>query len=66
VLFTCGQGGCYADATAKARLLRAAGVEAQVAYAPFMGHMCHDEVAEETKRALPWVVAGDARWEAAL
>lgn len=62
VLFTCGQGACYQAANAKARLLRAAGVEAKIAYAPFMGHLCHDRVAEETKRALPWLFAGDARW----
>ncbi|MFT3769933.1 MAG: hypothetical protein QM820_31270 [Minicystis sp.] len=63
VLFACGQGGCFEAAKEKARLLKAAGVEASVAYAPFMGHMCHDRVAEETKRAMPWLLAGDARWE---
>jgi hypothetical protein len=66
VLFTCGQGGCYEAANAKARLLRAAGVEASVAYAPFMGHVCHDKVAEETRRAMPWLMTGDRRWEAVL
>lgn len=64
VLFTCGQGACYEAANAKARLLRAAGVEAKVAYAPFMGHMCHDRVADETRRAMPWLLAGDERWRA--
>lgn len=62
VLFACGQEGCFQAATAKARVLRAAGVEAQVAHAPRSGHVCHARVAEEARRALPWLVAGDARW----
>jgi pimeloyl-ACP methyl ester carboxylesterase len=62
VLFACGQSDCFVASTAKARVLRAAGVEASVAYAPFMGHICHDRVAEETKRAMPWLLTGDERW----
>jgi pimeloyl-ACP methyl ester carboxylesterase len=62
VLFACGQNDCFVAATAKARMLRAAGVEASVAYVPFMGHICHDRVADEAKRAMPWLLEGDERW----
>jgi pimeloyl-ACP methyl ester carboxylesterase len=62
VLFTCGQYACFEAAQSKARLLRAAGVEASVAYAPFVGHHCSDRVADETRSALPWLLQGDERW----
>jgi pimeloyl-ACP methyl ester carboxylesterase len=59
VLFACGQYACLEAAQIKARALRAAGVDASVAYAPHSGHISHARVADETRRALPWLVGGD-------
>jgi pimeloyl-ACP methyl ester carboxylesterase len=63
VLFVCSQPHCAADAKVAAARLDRAGAAVRVARGPNVGHRYDGPTAEETKRALPWVVEGDARWK---
>lgn len=62
VLFVCAQAGCSAAASAAAARLEKAGVPARVARSKEAGHRYDGPVAEETRRALGWLIEDDARW----
>ncbi|WP_437798628.1 hypothetical protein [Sorangium sp. So ce693] len=62
VLFVCAQAGCGAAAAAAAARLDKAGVLARVARSKEAGHRYDGPVAEETRRALDWLIDGDPRW----
>ncbi|WP_438018053.1 hypothetical protein WMF18_02770 [Sorangium sp. So ce315] len=62
VLFVCAQAGCGAAAAAAAARLEKAGVQTRVVRSKEAGHRYDGPVAEETQRALGWVLAGDPRW----
>ncbi|WP_437636213.1 hypothetical protein [Sorangium sp. So ce854] len=64
VLFVCAQAGCGAAAAAAAARLEKAGVQTRVVRSKEAGHRYDGPVAEETQRALGWVIEGDARWHA--
>ncbi|WP_437928329.1 hypothetical protein WMF37_03560 [Sorangium sp. So ce291] len=62
VLFVCAQAGCGAAATAAAARLEKAGVLTRVVRGKEAGHRYDGPVAEETQRALGWILEGDPRW----
>ncbi|WP_437984146.1 hypothetical protein [Sorangium sp. So ce117] len=62
VLFVCAQAGCGGAAAAAAARLEKAGVLARVARSKEAGHRYDGPVAEETRRALDWLIDGDPRW----
>jgi hypothetical protein len=62
VLFVCSQVWCENDAKLARRRLDAAGVAARVVRGRDVGHRYDGPTAEETKRALSWVLEGDARF----
>ncbi|WP_437288688.1 hypothetical protein [Sorangium sp. So ce406] len=62
VLFVCAQAGCGAAAAAAAARLEKAGVLTRVVRGKEAGHRYDGPVAEETRRALGWVLDADARW----
>lgn len=62
VLFVCSQGHCGPDAKLAGARLEKAGAMSRVARGPNVGHRYDGPTAEETKKALPWVLEGDARW----
>lgn len=63
VLFVCSQPHCAADAKIAGARLTRAGAAVRVARGSNVGHRYDGPTAEETKRALPWVLEGDARWK---
>jgi predicted esterase len=66
VLFGCGSYWCPPSATAAAaRIAKRDGVEAHVAWAP-VGHTYQPPLQEAIRAELPWFLAGDDRWTAAL
>ncbi|MGK3967102.1 hypothetical protein WMF01_41710 [Sorangium sp. So ce1667] len=62
VLFVCAQAGCGAAASAAAARLEKAGVLTRVVRGKEAGHRYDGPVAEETQRALGWILEGDPRW----
>ena len=62
VLFVCSQASCELDAKRARRSLDAAGVAARVVRGRDVGHRYDGPTADETKRALSWVLEGDARF----
>lgn len=62
VLFVCSQGFCASDARLAAARVQRAGVETRVVKGPDVGHRYDGPTAEETKKALAWVLEGDDRW----
>lgn len=62
-LFVCGQAWCAGDAKRAAARLDQAGVTTKVARSKEAGHTYDGVVAEEARKALPWVLEGDARWK---
>ncbi|WP_437307643.1 hypothetical protein [Sorangium sp. So ce388] len=62
VLFVCAQAGCGAAASAAAARLEKAGVLTRVVRGKEAGHRYDGPVAEETQRALGWILEGDLRW----
>lgn len=62
VLFVCSQGHCGSEAKMAGTRLEKAGAMVLVARGPNVGHRYDGPTAEEAKRALPWVLEGDARW----
>ncbi|WP_437835287.1 hypothetical protein [Sorangium sp. So ce1153] len=62
VLFVCAQAGCGAAASAAAARLERAGVLTRVVRGKEAGHRYDGPVAEETQRALGWILEGDPRW----
>ncbi|WP_437992327.1 hypothetical protein [Sorangium sp. So ce145] len=62
VLFVCAQAGCGGAAAAAAARLEKAGVLTRVARSKEAGHRYDGPVAEETRRALDWLIDGDPRW----
>lgn len=63
VLFVCSQGSCASDARLAAARVQRAGVETRVVKGPDVGHRYDGPTAEETKKALAWVLEGDDRWK---
>ncbi|XXY45512.1 hypothetical protein WME91_36465 [Sorangium sp. So ce269] len=62
VLFVCAQAGCGAAASAAAARLEKAGVLTRVVRGKEAGHRYDGPVAEETQRALGWILEADPRW----
>jgi pimeloyl-ACP methyl ester carboxylesterase len=62
VLFVCAQKWCTNDAKRAAARLERAGVMTRVVHSAEVGHRYDGPVAEEARKALPWVLEGDARW----
>jgi hypothetical protein len=62
VLFVCSQPGCAAGAKTAASRLEKAGVLVKVVRGPDAGHRYDGPVAEQTSKALPWVLEGDTQW----
>jgi dienelactone hydrolase len=65
VLFVCSQAWCESDARLAGSRLRAAGGAVKVVRGRDVGHSYSGPVAEETKRALGWVLEDDDRWSQA-
>jgi pimeloyl-ACP methyl ester carboxylesterase len=61
-LFVCSQPWCASEAGQAAARLEKAGVATRVARSKSVGHRYDGPVAEETQRALGWVLEGDGRW----
>ena len=61
VVFVCGTPWCRDHAQQPAQWLVQAGVEARVEFA-LAGHTPSGPVMRVTRAALPWLLAGDARW----
>jgi predicted esterase len=66
VLFVCGRLKCAELARKMARWLVLGGVEAKVAYVEGGGHSYRGPVEERIASELPWITAGDARWQRAV
>jgi hypothetical protein len=62
VLFACGEASCIERARTNVRVLQDAGVAARAVYAEGAGHIPYGPVADVTREAIGWVLAGDARW----
>ncbi len=65
VLFVCGRKECAAPAKNAAEWFTHAGVSARVEYIPGAGHTHDGPVEARVAAAYPWLVEGDARWQAA-
>jgi predicted esterase len=64
VLFACSQGACRAGAKAPMKDLRDAGVATDLADAGNVGHLVDDRVMAPVRARWPFVIAGDARFDA--
>ena len=64
VLFVCGRKACAEPARNAAHWFNDAGVAARVEYVPGAGHSHDARVEARIAAAYPWLIAGDARWEA--
>jgi pimeloyl-ACP methyl ester carboxylesterase len=62
VLFVCSQGYCGPEARLAGQRIQGAGAAFRLARGPDVGHRYDGPTAAETRRALPWVLEGDARW----
>jgi pimeloyl-ACP methyl ester carboxylesterase len=63
VLFVCSQSYCAGDARIAAGRLEHAGAEVKVVRGQDVGHRYDGPTAETTKKALPWLLEGDERWD---
>ena len=63
ILFVCGRPSCSSAARRSLTYLGKAGLEGRVLHAAGAGHTYGGAVAEAVRRALPWVLEGDPRWD---
>jgi pimeloyl-ACP methyl ester carboxylesterase len=64
VLFVCSGAYCAGGARGAGARLERAGVTTKLVRGPDVGHRYDGPVAAEAQKALPWVLSGDARWDA--
>ncbi|HEU4404742.1 MAG TPA: hypothetical protein VFS43_05565 [Polyangiaceae bacterium] len=62
VLFACSQAACREAIKGPAAALRAAGVEAELAYAGNIGHLVDERVVSSIRARWPFVIEGDGRY----